>query len=225
MDGIGRAQLPSASRGVLRVRCAAARRAHPRARVARELRSRDPHTLILLDGHARRAAAAQTVQACVRSYGARLRIEPPMVARALSRRAAVCLQRWWRMQPFRERWQLIDALRSVSAAITSAQFYLEADTFFMLTNHAQAQRVRSTLPPAPFADEFGFLPSGQVVLRARALGRGIPNWVPGRPPRHELHGVLHLRSSAHSERANQSRVRAASRLVRATTGLAESETR
>ena len=105
----------------------------------------------------------------------------------LSRRAAVCLQRWWRMQPFRERWQLIDALRSVSAAITSAQFYLEADTFFMLTNHAQAQRVRSTLPPAPFADEFGFLPSGQVVLRARALGRGIPNWVPGRPPRHELH--------------------------------------
>ena len=170
------------------------------ARVARELRSRDPHTLILLDGHARRAAAAQTVQACVRSYGARLRIEPPMVARALSRRAAVCLQRWWRMQPFRERWQLIDALRSVSAAITSAQFYLEADTFFMLTNHAQAQRVRSTLPPAPFADEFGFLPSGQVVLRARALGRGIPNWVPGRPPRHELHecctfGALPIRNA------------------------------
>ena len=136
------------------------------ARVARALRVNVPDAPILLYRDAWRASAARTIQAAVRSYGCRIRLSPSLEDRVLILRAVICIQRCWRMEPYRHRMRLVTALHRASTSITSASLYVEADVFFILTNHAQTQRVRHDVPLPSLWDQFGFSEHGNVVLRS-----------------------------------------------------------
>jgi hypothetical protein len=114
------------------------------AAVLRTIHRRYPHVRILFDAQVERSAASVTIQATFRSYLSRKQLRPTYLERVCYFRAAILVQRWYRMQTGmlrRMRWHSI--LNRRVNEINSATLYVEADLFWLLSNKVEVKKMQN----------------------------------------------------------------------------------